>query len=141
MTDKLHYSWNEYQTDIEDISKYLTSLDRSIHLVSLYRGSLGMGAHLSNAMDVPLSIIKFQTRDGDDKTPTFIHKAKIENDDLIVIVDDIYDTGLTLDKTEEYIKSMMYNDVEKVVLFSNKAMEGYAANASNGKWVAFPWED
>ena len=43
------------------------------HVIAIFRGSLLMATHLSNIRDVPMSIVGFQTRDGSDKEPYWIH--------------------------------------------------------------------
>jgi len=58
MTNKLYYSWQDYEDDIHDVS--LLDFD---HVVGIYRGSLPMAVHISNLYNVPMSIVGMQTRD------------------------------------------------------------------------------
>jgi len=135
---KINYTWDDYDRDIHNIAGILRTHDKKVHLVSLYRGSLGIATHLSNIIDAPLSIIKFQTRDGNDKSPYFIHNEGIDQDDTVVLLDDIYDTGHTLDVTEAFLKENGFNNILKIVLFTNNVVDGvHYANKTSGKWVVF----
>ena len=105
---KTYYTWSDYAKDMR-----ATDWIKCDHVVAVYRGSLGMASHVSNIKDIPMSIVGFQTRDGDDKKPYWIHNAteadKSWLDDSdgkhILVVDDIYDTGRTMNKVQEFIKS------------------------------------
>ena len=92
------------------------------HVVSIYRGSLPMGVHLSNALGCPMSIVKYQSRDGEDNKAEWIlnliHDEKLRPTARffphLIVVDDIYDTGYTMDRVIEFVK--LY------------------------RWIVFPWE-
>ena len=141
MSSKEYLSWDEYTTDIEDISNNIKDLD-NLHLVSIYRGSLGIGAHLSNILDAPLSIVKFQSYDGEDKKVELLHNAGIKELDNIVILDDIYDTGSTMKKVYDYF----YKECPKAKIssFTIYGKPGLARNnytrLHSNNWIVFPWE-
>jgi len=149
---KVHYDWVDYESDMNSIDWLKFS-----HVIGIYRGSLPMATHISNVRDVPMSIIGFQTRDGSDKKPYWIYNAMDWNDfkeqKTILIVDDIYDTGNTINKVKELIeKSSPYNcskfDVQPTLLtyclFGKDAPEGtnlvYSNLHQEGDWIEFPWE-
>ena len=95
--DKIYYDWHDYAHDMKEVK----ALEFN-HVVGIYRGSLGMAAHISNVFEVPMSIVGFQTRDGKDKEPYMIYKAD-EAPKRVLIVDDIYDSGYTM---KEVIKML-----------------------------------
>tara|TARA_B100000073_G_scaffold272502_1_gene232232 strand:- start:374 stop:838 length:465 start_codon:yes stop_codon:yes gene_type:complete len=149
---KVHYDWSDYESDMNSIDWLKFS-----HVIGIYRGSLPMATHISNVRDVPMSIIGFQTRDGSDKKPYWIYNAMDWNDfkeqKTILIVDDIYDTGNTINKVKELIEnSSPYNcskfDVQPNLLtyclFGKDAPDGtnlvYSNLHQEGDWVEFPWE-
>ena len=68
--EKTYYTWSDYAKDMR-----ATDWIKCDHVVAVYRGSLGMACHISNMKDIPMSIVGFQTRDGDDKKPYWIHNA------------------------------------------------------------------
>jgi len=149
---KLYIDWDDYQKDIKTLSSIIRTLHEP-HLVALYRGSLGMGSHLSNTLNLPLSIIDYQTRDsltGDlklDKTkkPTLIKNAGVVSNQTLVLIDDIYDTGITMNQTREYLWTLYpETKVRGFCLYNNNKISkpNWVRNLhdSEGQWVVFPWE-
>ena len=148
--EKTYYTWSDYAKDMR-----ATDWIKCDHVVAVYRGSLGMACHISNMKDIPMSIVGFQTRDGDDKKPYWIHNATEADtswlDDSegkhILVVDDIYDTGRTMNEVQEFIKrertkpSMMPR-VSGYCLFANyfNAKNIVYSNEHDGSWIVFPWE-
>ena len=146
---KTYYTWSDYAKDMR-----ATDWIKCDHVVAVYRGSLGMACHISNMKDIPMSIVGFQTRDGDDKEPYWIHNATEADtswlDDSegkhILVVDDIYDTGRTMNKVQEFIKrertkpSMMPR-VSGYCLFGKEDSKNIVySNEHDGSWIVFPWE-
>ena len=146
--NKVYYSWKDYNKDMKAV-EWL----KFDHVVAIYRGSLGMGAHISNVKDVPLSIVGFQTRDGKDKKPYWIHNAtEVEHlgpyahGTTILIVDDIYDTGHTMDTVIEFVKQYRKRpsaepSVICYTLFGKPTAKNLVySQAHDGSWIVFPWE-
>ncbi len=143
---KVYYSWKDYSIDFQDIDDFMFD-----HVVGIYRGSLGMAAHVSNTFSVPMSIIGFQTRDGKDNEPYWMHNALAEvnaykEGQTIMVVDDIYDTGNTMRQVMDFIKKSRirpspYPDVIGHCLFGkrNKDKVSYS-QYHDGSWIVFPWE-
>ena len=136
--DKIYYSWEDYNKDMHDAA----SLDFD-HVVGIYRGSLGMAAHVSNLYNVPMSIIGIQTRDGNDKAPQWIHNLIDEDTKRILIVDDIYDTGYTMKKVINHCLLYSCWDCEVIsyCLFGKTNDEQVVySQEHDGSWIVFPWE-
>jgi|TARA_B110000444_G_C18837136_1_gene596676 hypoxanthine phosphoribosyltransferase len=145
---KIYYEWSDYTEDMK-----ATNWLNCDHVIGIYRGSVGMAAHISNVRDVPMSIIGFQTRDGSDKEPYWIHNAT-EKESLepyaegktILIVDDIYDTGHTMNKVIEFVKkarnkpSTMPNVLGYCLFGKENAKDIVYSHEHDGSWIVFPWE-
>jgi hypoxanthine phosphoribosyltransferase len=137
---KIFYEWSDYEVDIRQVKNF--EFD---HVVGIYRGSLPMAVHISNVFDVPMSIIGLQTRDGDDKEPYMIkaidHIHQGFPGKKILIVDDIYDTGLTMKKVIRYLTPYSIDRIQGFCLFGkdNNFNVSYA-NEHDGSWIVFPWE-
>lgn len=152
MVEKYYYTHEMYEEDISKIKDIIGDKTKyaSVHLVSLYRGSLPMGVRLSNELDLPLSIIDYQTRDGESKEPVLIKNAGILRSDVLYVLDDIYDLGLTMNKAREYLMELFpFNRIEGITLVRNKANEHLhkdcawvqSLRTTNGEWVVFEdWE-
>jgi hypoxanthine phosphoribosyltransferase len=123
---------------VEKINNYKEEYP-DIQIVSIYRGSLGMGAHLSNLLNVPLSIIKFQKYDGNDDYPKFL-TSYLQPNSLAVILDDIYDTGETMNRCIEFIKICSGSECLPITMFG-KDSPFLSWNHHDGEsWYRFPWE-
>ena len=147
--NKLYYQWKDYDKDIKGVD--WLEFD---HVIGIYRGSLGMATHISNIRNIPMSIVGFQTRDGEDKSPYWIHNTTQKNNQSyakgskILIVDDIYDTGTTMKKVIEFVKKERTKpspmpQIMTYCLFGKDAPEGtnlVYSNLHDGSWVVFPWE-
>lgn len=142
---KIPYTWAQYDKDIKNIITTLKTNEIKIDgVICIHRGGLPIGTSLSNILNVPLSIIKFQTRDGDDKEPYFILDER-EDNGTYIIVDDIIDSGLTINKILDYID--VENDEREYVVSS---LFGYFEKTKQVKkvitiretpgWIVFPWE-
>ena len=65
MTENYNYYYDQYYNDVVTLKERYDKIPEP-HIVSIYRGSLPLGVHLSNALNCPLSIVKYQSRDGED---------------------------------------------------------------------------
>ena len=132
--DKTYYDWIDYAYDMKEIKNL--EFD---HVVGIYRGSLPMAVHISNVFEVPMSIVGFQTRDGEDEEPYMI-KAD-EAPTQILVVDDIYDSGYTMKSVIQFLSHYSADRIQGFCLFGkeNKLNVSYA-NEHDGSWVVFPWE-
>ena len=136
--NKTYYDWIDYRYDIQQVKNFEFN-----HVVGIYRGSLGMAAHVSNVFDVPMSIVGFQTRDAEDKEPYMIYRkgGLKSNTTNILVVDDIYDTGFTMNRVIKFLSHPSINKIQGFCLFGkeNKLNVSYA-NEHDGSWIVFPWE-
>ena len=132
--DKTYYDWIDYSTDIKQIKDF-----KFDHVVGIYRGSLPMAVHISNAFDVPMSIVGFQTRDGKDDQPYMIKAGP--HPEKILIVDDIYDTGKTMKGVIRMLSHYTADRIQCFCLFGKKNNFNVSyANEHDGSWIVFPWE-
>ena len=143
---KTYYEWSDYAKDMK-----ATDWINFDHVIAIYRGSLLMATHLSNIRDVPMSIVGFQTRDGSDKEPYWIHNNTKEVHDYdrsqsFLVLDDIYDTGITMNKVIEFVKkertkpSPMPNVYGYCLFGKTNAADIVYSNEHDGSWIVFPWE-
>ena len=149
--EKIYMSWDKFDDDINEFIKYTKNhnFDKESVIVALKRGGFPTAAALSNKMDIPVSTIAFQTRDGEDVTPNFLEPELIKNAKKIIIPDDIYDSGLTVETLVKELQSQFCIPLENMAgLFhygsdkmSETSLKFYRVLDSNeGKWVVFPFE-
>lgn len=139
--DKLYYTWEDYNEDLNAICNVIEvdCISSNSSVVAIYRGSLGIGAHISNVMNMPLSILRYQTRDGQDDVPKMVID-NIKNGKPIVVVDDICDTGKTMDDITSFLRDNYPNSyLLRITIFGNGTKSLYIREHT-GEWVVFPWE-
>ena len=139
---KYYYTYDKYRSDVK-ILKDKISASENPHLVSIYRGSLPIGVHVSNLLNIPLSILKFQSyEEKNDKDVKILYNDGICITDTLVILDDIYDTGKTIRKVKEFLgKEFPYTKMVFITLFGKQNNDNVIyINEHPGCWIVFPWE-
>ena len=146
MTDLYHYYYDQYTKDIRQLVERLDKLPRP-HIVGVYRGSLPIATHLSNVLKCPMSIIRFQLRDGDDIKPEWIlNNLGISATwktpgETIIVIEDIYDTGKTMRAIQQMDELKNHPDVIYKALWGSKNDDGVGfLNERISRWIVFPWE-
>jgi hypoxanthine phosphoribosyltransferase len=143
--DKIYYEATDFEQTVRRFKEMLW-IGNSV-LFSIYQGSLTLGHRLSKEYALPHSIIKYQRIEGNDSVPTVLHSA-VDNykDKKIILLDDIYDTGETMNVCSKYVQETFSPlSVERFVIFKNNKINGNElirhCHESDGKWVVFlPWE-
>ena len=98
--NKYNYCYDNYELDVEGIVNTYKKIPNP-HIVGVYRGSLPVATHLSNLLECPMSIIKFQHMDGNDKKAEWLlnltEDVSIRPEGTkqffprLIVIDDIYD--------------------------------------------------
>jgi len=146
MTDLYNYYYDQYTKDIRQLVEQLDKLPRP-HIVGVYRGSLPIATHLSNVLKCPMSIIRYQSRDGSDEKPEWV----INNmgftatwktpGETTIVVDDIYDSGRTMRAIQQMDEFKHHPTVIYQCLFGSKNDDGVGyLNERISRWIVFPWE-
>ena len=145
-----NYYYDQYYKDITDIFERYKNI-RNLHIVGVYRGSLPIATHLSNVLDCPMSIIKFQSRDGVDEKAEWMLNL---TDDVsirpykstqfyptLLVVDDVYDTGKTFRAIKQLPEFINNPDYHCIALFGNKNDDGVTyIHEQLFRWIVYPWE-
>lgn len=156
---KIYYSWSEVQGLSLEVIRQI-SRDGWIpdYVVGLTRGGLVPANLISQYLEVPMECLKVSLRDGGQTESNTWMAEDAGNGKNILIVDDINDSGATLDWIQQdWPKGCsMYdwpniwnNNVRFAVLINNEASEfkriDYSAMEINKveepSWIVFPWED
>lgn len=134
------YPFEEYISDIGKFSEIIEKENIS-DVVTMYRGGLVLGTHLSNVTNTNLSIIDYQTYDGSSKEPLLVIN-KLTPDSKILIVDDLVDSGRTMKAVVEYLESLGYFNYKVVTIFGDldKSSTWEFLKPKPDKWIRFWWE-
>lgn len=142
--DKLYYTWYDFDECIKQCCTFIESMSKPIHVVTFYRGGLPLGTRLSNEFKLPLSIIDYQSYDGNTKEMSFMKNANICSNEVLYVVDDIMDSGNTINKAIDFLhKEFPNNQIEVFTIFGNNdKFKGtyYQHKHNKNDWIVFPWE-
>jgi xanthine phosphoribosyltransferase len=144
---------NNYYHSWADVNRYVCSIIEQMqdanwepdYIVGVARGGLVPAVMLSHHFQVPLHNIHISFRDNVG-IPTSVVQLPSREGKKVIIVDDINDSGKTLD----YINSIEYFkccDVKYAVLLDKTSSEfqevDYFAKVvfDNNEWHVFPWEE
>ena len=121
----LEFTWEEFDEAIEQMVVAVKEFDQ-IEIDAVYgipRGGLMLGVALSHALEIPL-------------VPSLVfYEGKREH---LLIVDDISDTGKTLDRLNPLVESCLFYTLhyDKNSIFKPDFYYG----SNEGYWIKYPWE-
>ena len=151
----LHVTWDDYHTKIETLAATIHRSGWSFNqIVCLARGGLRIGDTLSRLYDVPMAILSASSYGGnegrnrstlvfsEDLTKTTLHLGS-----RILLVDDLVDSGITLQKTLPWLdrKYGFYIEEVRTAVIWYKACsviepDYYVDYLDNNPWIHQPFE-
>ena len=149
---KLYYTWADIECMMSDITqKMATQMLRPHVVLGPSRGGLGIGTMMSHYFDIPFHGFEWQTRDGDveDSEQLKALLSKYFSSYNIVIIDDINDTGRTLQGIHDIVCSEGLNEWVTYVSLLEKMSSDFSTqicakelDEEEGKqWIVFPYEE
>lgn len=135
--------------DVITMAKHLAYHLETRHIdmvVGIKRGGVVPALHVSHELEKPMEVITWQTRDGSTQEINESIKQAILDGKHIAFVDDINDTGLTVQQLRSaYGYDICENPnitfatlVEKVS--SRERVDVAALRIDDPRWLVFPWE-
>lgn len=156
---KMKYSEQEFHGLLHEIIRQLHHSDwKPDYIVGITRGGLVPANLLSQYFDCKMETLKVSLRDDDHCESNLWMAEDATNGKNILVVDDINDTGATL----EWIKkdwvdscknvdwdTIWHNNVRFAVVVNNESSDfknvDYAGRnvnkLENPQWIVFPWEE
>ena len=122
MADKLIVSFNEYTKIVEKLALLIHKNYKPTVLVGIMRGAAPIIDILSRILKLPIAYIVIQSYSGkgmEDKQGELMFAREISslanNEDFnrVLLIDDLSDTGLTLNKSIEWLKN--YGPTKKFI--------------------------
>jgi uncharacterized protein len=158
---KIFLTWHDVEKQTAELCRQITlSGWRPDYVVGLTRGGLTPANLISQYFEVPMDTLKVSLRDDGETVSNLGMAEDAYNGMNILIVDDINDTGATLNwikqdwesfhpsKTEPW-KTIWNQSVRVAVLYDNESSKNkididYSAvdinKAKKDCWIVFPWE-
>ena len=159
---KIYHTWQDVEQQTQEILRQI-HLDawRPDYVVGLTRGGLIPANLISQYLGCRMETLKVSLRDGAEQESNLWMAEDAYNGKNILIVDDINDTGATLNWIREdwpsgcfpkdkSWKQVWSNNVRVACLYDNEssrskldvAYSDVAINkADKDVWIVFPWED
>jgi len=153
--ENLWISWDEYH-------RLIARLALNVHesgwkfdqLLCLARGGLRVGDQMSRVFDVPLAILSTSsyreaagTQRGDLDIAQYITMTRGELSGRILLVDDLVDSGITLERVQRHLKEryQAVTDVRTAVIWhksSSKVTPDYCVDfLATNPWIHQPFEE
>ena len=147
-TPKYNYYYDEYYNDISKLYDRFINVVNP-HIVGVYRGSLPIATHLSNILDCPMSIVKFQSYDGKDEQAEWLLnltedktiRDKPQFFPTLIVIDDVYDTGKTFRAIKKLPEFKDNITCRLITLFGNANDDDvHYLHEQLYRWIIYPWE-
>ena len=156
---KIYYTWSDVESQTQEILRQISLSDwRPDYVVGLTRGGLVPANLISQYLEIPMECLKVSLRDGGQTESNCWMAEDAAVGKNILVVDDINDTGATLNWIEKDWPegNTMYdwtniwnNNVRFAVLINNAGSEYKRIDYSSldinkivePSWIVFPWED
>lgn len=146
--EKLFYSWHDFDDDIEILTNYIHANQwLPDYIVGVKRGGLIPAISLSHRFNKPLIMMSCQLRDNKDNEVRLYEVEQLPKDKNVLIVDDICDSGVTLQKIVHQLFMEGFSNVKTCSLIYNFSQDfriDYCAREidrfQDTRWIVFPWE-
>ena len=154
MAGHLYVSWDQYNADIERLATALRDTRWPFsQVICIARGGMRVGDVISRIFKVPLAVISTQsytgkagTERGELTVARQITMAQEQLGDKVVLVDDLVDSGITLDVVKRHLLEQypVITEIRTAVLWykaiSNYRPDYYVHYLTESPWIHQPFE-
>ena len=145
LKNRITLDYDDILTMVKHLAYHLETRHVDL-IVGIKRGGIVPALHLSHELERPMEVITWQTRDGQCQEHNKEIKDSILDGKHVVFVDDINDTGTTVEQLRTaYGYDICENPnitfatlVEKVD--SRTRVDVTALRLDDPRWVVMPWE-
>ena len=158
---KIHYTDKQIGSMVHDIIRQMNTDNwKPDYVVGITRGGLYPALMISHYLNIPMHTLKVSMRDSDQRESNMWMAEDAFNNKNILIVDDINDSGATLDWVKYDWESSCHADSDKwldvwnhnvkfATIVDNEDSKfgdvDYTAMSINKfeepSWIVFPWEE
>ena len=151
MKKEVNVTWNDIERCCKSIFNQL--INKNIHptyIIAISRGGLIPGVILSHKFKADLATLpiklyndkreKIEDNDTDYKSLTLSCVREINEDDNVLIIDDIFDSGETLEIVGDWFSNNYSNRCVLACLYSKQHREDMVYVNYTKSWVVFPYE-
>ncbi|MCJ7450154.1 MAG: phosphoribosyltransferase [Candidatus Nanohaloarchaeota archaeon QJJ-9] len=149
MGNKQHLAYGELEKAINELYREIEESGFSPDsVVSIHRGGDPLGIRISHRFNIPQGIVNANHYDGEERQEIVEIQGKIlepvEGD--VILVDDIVDTGKTMEEVEKKLEGYEKVDCIKTASIHTKERTVYKpdftySNIDSSIWIVYPWEE
>ena len=158
MSEKMIVEWEEYKKIVEKLAIEIHASYKPTVLIGIMRGAAPIIDILSRILKLPIAYIVIQSYSGEgmeDQQGRLMFAREISslanNDDFkkVLLIDDLSDTGLTLNKSIEWLKNYgttknFINEVKTACLWKKKSStfepDFCPVRLNSDPWIVQPTE-
>ncbi|MDA9177277.1 phosphoribosyltransferase domain-containing protein [Candidatus Pelagibacter sp.] len=158
MSEKMIVEWEEYKKIVEKLAIEIHASYKPTVLIGIMRGAAPIIDILSRILKLPIAYIVIQSYSGEgmeDQQGQLMFAREISslanNDDFkkVLLIDDLSDTGLTLNKSIEWLKNYgptknFINEVKTACLWKKKSStfepDFCPVRLNSDPWIVQPTE-
>ena len=152
MTD-LYVTWSEYHHKIETLAVKIHESDWQFdHIICLAKGGLRVGDILCRIYDKPLAVLSTASYGGENNQERGVIKFSnnlstiVPVGDRVLLVDDLVDSGISLAKSLDWLKTKYANitEIRTAVIWykstSVRTPDYYVEYLPDNPWIHQPFE-
>jgi hypoxanthine phosphoribosyltransferase len=147
VVDNIYPSYNEIHHEVIEYANIVKENGVQFDaIIALARGGSLIGTILSHALEIPLTNISYSSQHGNGETKSW-DLLHVFQSSRILIVDDICDSGHTLNELMNYYEKDRHQNIVTTyaVYFRNTAdsvhLPNYSIQLNGDEWIVFPWEN
>ena len=150
-TEKI--SWEHYFKLIQKLTTMISihAQEKFDLVVGISRGGLIPALLMSQSWNVPLDVIVVSSYSKENKQtqlkigkPSYLCFPDINKDSKILIVDDLVDSGKTMQTVVDLYRKKGFKNIKTAVLIYKRSSkfdpDYFAAGADENTWIEFPYE-
>ncbi len=138
--DFLNISWEEFHKDALTLARRIKEIGDFDSILSVARGGLIPSAIIATELDIrKIDVVSIESYKDKVKRDHIIHKHSNLDDERILVIDDLSDSGDTL----RLIKTQYPNATVGTVYVKPAGIDAvdlFIKEIKQEKWIVFPWE-
>jgi len=141
----LDYTWKDFDEDVDKLVRRIRYAEfKPRTIVGIATGGLPLGTKLKNRLKVPLLIISASSYQGKERgTLAFNASFHRPIESPVLIVDDVCDSGQTMQAITAYISSLGITTMTASLLYKECSVfkpDWYLRKTPAKCWIKFCWE-
>ena len=142
-----HPTWADIQKGVGYIAtKMVSAGGRPQHIIGLCRGGLIPAVMISHMLEIPVVPVSYSSKEGEGENQSYDNclPGLGDVDSQILIIDDICDSGKTMDEVQDAYSSRGHHVLTAALYYKETSVWcpefKWQIIPADSPWVIFPWE-